>query len=95
MTDSYDQKITKSADGSLDLYFGPKPPAGKDANWVHTAPDPPWLTLFRSTVRRSRLENTWRLIDIDTSQTDSDRAGRFASIYTPEREMRGDCSHDA
>jgi len=26
--------LTKNADGSIDLYFGPKAPAGKESNWV-------------------------------------------------------------
>ena len=30
---SYD-KITVNADGSMDLYFGPKAPAGLESNWV-------------------------------------------------------------
>ena len=28
-----------NADGSVDVYFGPKAPAGKDPNWVQTIPD--------------------------------------------------------
>jgi hypothetical protein len=28
--------IQKNSDGSVDVYFGPKAPAGKDANWVPT-----------------------------------------------------------
>ncbi len=28
--------LQKNADGSVDLYFGPKAPAGRDANWVPT-----------------------------------------------------------
>lgn len=28
--------LIKNADGSVDLYFGPKAPKGKDANWIQT-----------------------------------------------------------
>lgn len=28
--------MKKNADGSVDLYFAPKPPAGQEANWIPT-----------------------------------------------------------
>ena len=34
-------------DGSVDVYFGPKPPTGKEANWVQTIPGKGWNTLLR------------------------------------------------
>jgi len=34
-------------DGSIDLYFGPKPPDGKERNWVETVPSKGWLVLIR------------------------------------------------
>ena len=36
-----------NADGSYDLYFGPKPVAGKENNFVQTVPDKGWFFLFR------------------------------------------------
>jgi hypothetical protein len=36
-----------NADGSVDVYFGPKPPTGKEANWVQTVPGKGWNTLLR------------------------------------------------
>lgn len=34
---SYDvAKMKKNADGSVDIYFGPKAPAGLEANWIPT-----------------------------------------------------------
>ena len=30
--------LQKNADGSVDVYFGPKAPAGKESNWVPTNP---------------------------------------------------------
>ena len=32
-------ELQKNADGSVDIYFGPKAPAGKEANWIPTDPD--------------------------------------------------------
>jgi hypothetical protein len=34
-------------DGSVDVYFGPKSPAGKDTNWVQTVPGRSWNTILR------------------------------------------------
>src|SRR4029079_6544334 len=31
-------EVQKNADGSVDIYFGPAAPAGKEANWVPTDP---------------------------------------------------------
>ncbi|QQO32549.1 DUF1254 domain-containing protein [Bradyrhizobium diazoefficiens] len=36
-----------NADGSVDVYFGPKAPAGKEKNWVQTVPGKGWNTILR------------------------------------------------
>jgi hypothetical protein len=36
-----------NADGSVDLYFGPKAPAGKEKNWLQTVPGKGWFTILR------------------------------------------------
>ena len=36
-----------NADGSMDIYFGLKPPAGKENNWVQTIPETGWNTILR------------------------------------------------
>jgi hypothetical protein len=36
-----------NADGSIDVFFGPKAPAGKESNWVQTIPDKGWNTILR------------------------------------------------
>jgi hypothetical protein len=64
--DSYDQSMRRNADGSVDLYFGPEPPAGQDANWIPTAPGKPWFSLFRFYGPEKPLfEKTWTLADIE------------------------------
>jgi hypothetical protein len=40
-------KLIANADGSVDLYFGPKAPEGKDANWIQTIPGKGWFVLLR------------------------------------------------
>ena len=39
--------LQKNADGSVDLYFAPKAPVGKDSNWVPTDPNGKFKVLFR------------------------------------------------
>ena len=36
--DSLDKGVRKNSDGSVDLYLGPKAPAGQESNWIHTPP---------------------------------------------------------
>lgn len=36
-----------NGDGSIDVYFGPKAPVGKEKNWVQTVPNRGWFTIFR------------------------------------------------
>ena len=39
--------LQTNADGSVDVYFGPKAPAGKETNWVQTTPGKYWNTILR------------------------------------------------
>jgi len=36
-----------NADGSVDIYFGPTAPVGKEKNWVQTVPGQGWNTILR------------------------------------------------
>jgi hypothetical protein len=44
---SQTKDLVVNADGSVDIYFGPKAPAGKDKNWVQTATGKGWNTILR------------------------------------------------
>ena len=44
---SQDKALQKNPDGSVDVYFGPKAPAGKESNWVQTVPGQTWFTILR------------------------------------------------
>ena len=39
--------LQKNTDGSYDVYFGPKAPAGKESNWIQTVPGKSWFTCLR------------------------------------------------
>jgi hypothetical protein len=60
------QNLQKNADGSVDVYFGPQAPAGKESNWVYTAKGKPWVTVFRFYGPDKPIhDKTWKLPDIE------------------------------
>jgi hypothetical protein len=64
--DSYNQKMHRNGDASVDIYFGAKAPPGEEANWIPTAPGKPWFTMFRFYgPDKSLFEKTWKLPDIE------------------------------
>jgi hypothetical protein len=64
--DSYDPKVQKNADGSVDVYFGPVVPAGKETNWIYTDLSKPWFAFFRFYGPEPAVaEKTWQLPDIE------------------------------
>jgi len=53
-------------DGSVDLYFGPDAPAGKEANWIPTVADKAWFPYFRLySPKQEFLNKSWILPDIE------------------------------
>ena len=60
------QKLQMNSDGSVDLYFGPRAPAGKESNWVQTMPDKAWFPYFRLySPTQPFLDQSWVLPDIE------------------------------
>jgi hypothetical protein len=58
-------KPQANADGSYDLYFGPKAPAGKEGMWVKTIPGKGWFSAFRIYGPHApAFDGTWKLNDI-------------------------------
>jgi len=53
-------------DGSVDLYYGPKPVKGFEANWTQTVPGKAWFVLFRLYGPLEPWFNkTWQLNDFE------------------------------
>jgi len=63
---SYDKsKMEMNGDGSVDLYFAPKAPAGKDANWIPTGED--FFIIFRLYgPEKAYFDKTWKLPDLES-----------------------------
>jgi hypothetical protein len=62
------QDLQKNDDGSVDVFFGPKPPDGKESNWIYTESGKPWLAFFRFYGPEPAIQNkTWVLNDIEAA----------------------------
>ena len=62
-------KLVYNEDGSVDLYFGPKAPKGKEANWIQTVPGKAWFVLFRVYgPLEPWFEKTWQLNDFELTE---------------------------
>ncbi len=59
-------KMIVNDDGSIDLYFGPKAPAGKEANWIQTVSGKGWFSVLRLySPTEAWYDKTWRPGEIE------------------------------
>jgi hypothetical protein len=66
---SFDKSNMKqNGDGSVDLYFGPKAPAGFEKNWVTTAGKNFFLIFRLYGPEKALFDRTWRLPDVEKVQ---------------------------
>jgi hypothetical protein len=53
--------VKSNSDGSVDVYFGPQAPAGRESNWIQTVPGKGWFTILRLYgPLESWFDKTWR-----------------------------------
>jgi len=58
--------VAVNDDGSVDLYFGPEAPAGKEANWLQTVPGKGWFCVLRLySPTEAWFDKTWRPGEIE------------------------------
>ena len=63
---SDNSQVQKNADGSVDLYVGPRAPAGKESNWIPTDPARKFELMFRAYApTKAFFEKKWQLRDVD------------------------------
>jgi hypothetical protein len=59
-------ELQKNADGSVDIYFGPKTPQGEESNWVPTDPKRSFELMFRLYApKKGFFEKVWVLPDVE------------------------------
>jgi hypothetical protein len=58
--------MQQNADGSYDIYFAPRPPKGKEGNWLQTIPGKSWLILLRMYgPEQAWIDKSWRPGEIE------------------------------
>ena len=66
---SQSEGIKMNGDGSYDMYFGPKPPAGYENNWLETIPGKGWFVALRLYgPLQPWIDKTWRPSEIELVQ---------------------------
>jgi len=64
--DSKQADLQRNEDGSVDVFFGPTAPAGKESNWIKTTPGKGWFAYFRwYGPTQEFFDRSWRLSDIE------------------------------
>jgi hypothetical protein len=63
---SQKKSVVTNPDTSVDVYFGPKAPAGKESNWVQTWPGKGWFVILRLYgPLQPFFDKTWRPSEIE------------------------------
>ncbi len=63
---SLDKELRKNTDGSVDIYIGPKPPAGQESNWLYTPSGQKWFPWFRLYgPEKAVFDKSFKLPDIE------------------------------
>jgi hypothetical protein len=70
-------ELQKNPDGSIDLYFGPSAPAGKEANWVPTDPARKFDLMARFYgPKKEFFDKVWKLPDVEKEVSSGTVGGR-------------------
>jgi outer membrane protein OmpA-like peptidoglycan-associated protein len=78
--DSNNPSVKPNADASYTMWFGPKPPPGKEGNWIQTIPGKSWNTLLRLYgPLEPWFDRTWKPGDFELVSADS--------LPVPEKSM--------
>jgi hypothetical protein len=63
------QDLIKNKDGSVDLYYGPKAPKGKEKNWVQTIPGQGWWVYLRFYApTKAYFDKSWSIGDFEKAK---------------------------
>jgi hypothetical protein len=63
---SFDPAIAVNDDESVDLFFGPEPPASGESNWIRTLSGKGWFTILRLYgPTEAYMDGSWKPTDIE------------------------------
>jgi hypothetical protein len=57
--------LRKNEDGSVDIYCGPKAPAGGEQNWIPTVPGKNWFAFRFYQPTEAYFDRSWPLPDFE------------------------------
>ena len=70
MVTSQNKDLIINPDGSVDVFFGPETPEGKENNWIQTIPGKGWFTALRLYgPGKAWFDKTWRPGEITLDQS--------------------------
>jgi hypothetical protein len=65
--------LRRNENGSVDIYCGPKAPAGFEKNWIPTVPGKNWFAYFRFyQPTEAYFDRSWPLPDFEQISTEAD-----------------------
>jgi hypothetical protein len=65
--------LRRNEDGSVDIYCGPKAPAGFEKNWIPTVPSKNWFAYFRFyQPTETYFDRSWPLPDFEQVSADAE-----------------------
>ena len=83
---SQKQGVVSESDGSVDVFFGPKPPPGKEGNWVQTWTGKGWNVILRLYgPLQPFFDKTWK--PGRSKRRPEDGEGRRSSVDFIDREQ--------
>ena len=63
--DSIQNNPEMNEDGSIDIFFAPEAPKGREANWIQTIPGKSWFAILRMYgPLEPWFDQTWKPSDI-------------------------------
>jgi hypothetical protein len=62
-------ELQKNADGTVEIFFGPQAPAGKESNWAPTDPKRDFELMFRVYAPKPEVfDKKWILPDVELAR---------------------------
>ena len=62
---SYDKSVKVNDDGTIDIYFGEKAPAGLESNWIQTAGEDFFFLFLLYGPEEAYFDKSFKLPDVE------------------------------
>jgi uncharacterized protein (TIGR03066 family) len=86
----------RGGDRSLDLYFGPKAPSGKEGQWIQTVPGRGWFAYFRIYgPQEAAFDGSWKPGDFEEMKSESSTSNKVPAKLLGKWVVKGGEQDDA